>query len=279
VADNSTLPATGEVYRSEDRAGVKTQAVLLDAGGTGAESMVGSTNPLPVSGGAPQASSGSLTAAAATPTGVVNTTSVVVLDVSKVGNITIGVSGTYSLTLTFEFCMDGTGATWFPLQGVRASDGTLEADSGAMVNLIRGWEFAAPGGATYIRVRCSTFVSGSASVIVGGAGLAYDPAPAVTTTQSPTATNTLTGVSASATSVSLLAANSRRKGATIANSDTSVDLFIRLGASAAAISSGSYKVMLRGGQYYELPFGWTGAVQGIWRAATGFANVDEQLAP
>lgn len=33
MADNSTLPATGESIRDIDRAGVKTQVVALDGGG------------------------------------------------------------------------------------------------------------------------------------------------------------------------------------------------------------------------------------------------------
>lgn len=50
MADNTTLNSGtgGDTVRDIDRAGVKTQVVQLDAGGAAAESLVSSTNPLPV---------------------------------------------------------------------------------------------------------------------------------------------------------------------------------------------------------------------------------------
>lgn len=49
MADNTQVnTGTGDVIRDIDRAGVKTQIVGLDAGGSGAESLVSLTNPLPV---------------------------------------------------------------------------------------------------------------------------------------------------------------------------------------------------------------------------------------
>lgn len=49
MADNSDrTPGSGETIRTEDKSGVKTQVVLLDLGGSGAEALVGdSTNALP----------------------------------------------------------------------------------------------------------------------------------------------------------------------------------------------------------------------------------------
>jgi len=49
MADNSTLPATGEAIRDIDRSGVKTQVVALDTGGAASESLVSPTNPLATS--------------------------------------------------------------------------------------------------------------------------------------------------------------------------------------------------------------------------------------
>jgi hypothetical protein len=51
MSDNTqvNLGAGGDVIRDIDRSGVKTQVVQLDAGGTGAESLVSSTNPMPIS--------------------------------------------------------------------------------------------------------------------------------------------------------------------------------------------------------------------------------------
>lgn len=49
MADNSTLPATGDAIRDKDRSGVKTQIVGIDVGiGTGTEALMSSTNPMPV---------------------------------------------------------------------------------------------------------------------------------------------------------------------------------------------------------------------------------------
>ena len=48
MADNSTLPATGDVIRDIDKSGKKTQVVAIDLGGAGAESLL--TTALRVSG-------------------------------------------------------------------------------------------------------------------------------------------------------------------------------------------------------------------------------------
>lgn len=49
MADNTTLPGTGDIVRDLDRAGVKTQVMALDMGGADGESLLGPDNPLPVS--------------------------------------------------------------------------------------------------------------------------------------------------------------------------------------------------------------------------------------
>lgn len=46
MSNNSTLPASGDVIRSVDKAGVKTQVVTLDLGGSGAESLVAGSIPV-----------------------------------------------------------------------------------------------------------------------------------------------------------------------------------------------------------------------------------------
>jgi hypothetical protein len=46
MADNSTLPATGDAVRTVDKGGVKTQVVTLDLGGSGAESLVSGAVPV-----------------------------------------------------------------------------------------------------------------------------------------------------------------------------------------------------------------------------------------
>ncbi len=85
-----------------------------------------------------------------------------------------------------------------------------------------------------------------------------------------------TSVAGSATSVSLLAANNARKGATITN-DSSAVMYLKLGATA---STTSYTATLAGSTgapfaYYEVPFGYVGAIDAIWASATGNARITE----
>lgn len=86
-----------------------------------------------------------------------------------------------------------------------------------------------------------------------------------------TSTATLSNVSGSASSVNLLASNANRDGATIYNDSTAV-LYVKLGSTA---STSSFTVKVAAGGYYELPFGYTGTIDGIWSAANGSARVTE----
>lgn len=77
----------------------------------------------------------------------------------------------------------------------------------------------------------------------------------------PTAsTATVTSVNDSATNVTLKIANTSRKGLMITN-DSSARLHIKLGATATTTD---YTVSLTQHSYYEVPFGYTGNVDGIW---------------
>lgn len=90
------------------------------------------------------------------------------------------------------------------------------------------------------------------------------------------ATATLSNVAASATSVTILAANTARIGATVTN-DSSALIYIKFGTTA---STTSYTVVLAGAasapfSYYEVPAGYTGRIDAIWASATGNARVTE----
>lgn len=93
-------------------------------------------------------------------------------------------------------------------------------------------------------------------------------------TGAPSATATaLTNVTSSASSVTVLAANTSRKQATIYNESTSV-LYLKLNSVAA--SATSYTVQIAPSGYYELPSPvYTGLITGIWASANGFARVTE----
>jgi len=100
-----------------------------------------------------------------------------------------------------------------------------------------------------------TLLTAGLPVIIGGA-------PATPATSS---------VAGSATSVTLLAANASRRGATIFNDSTS-DLYIKLGATA---STTDFTIKVRQDDYYEVPFGYVGIIDGIWSSAAGDARITE----
>ena len=93
--------------------------------------------------------------------------------------------------------------------------------------------------------------------------------PATTNVNASSATPTT--IASSTTSAVLLAANAARKGATFWNSSTAI-LYLELGATATATA---WTVKLSPDGYYELPFGYTGVISGIWSAANGSCFVRE----
>lgn len=68
-----------------------------------------------------------------------------------------------------------------------------------------------------------------------------------------------------ATAAVLLAANANRKGATVYNNSVG-NVLIEFGA-APTLTGYAAKVNPNG--YYELPYGFTGEIQGLWDAAGG----------
>lgn len=94
-----------------------------------------------------------------------------------------------------------------------------------------------------------------------------------TTDQKP-GTGTQTSVAGSASDVTILAANTSRKGATISN-DSSAILYLLLGSGTS--STTNYSVKLFQDDVFELPAPvYTGIIKGIWASATGSARVTEQ---
>jgi hypothetical protein len=94
---------------------------------------------------------------------------------------------------------------------------------------------------------------------------------AIPVTAPTSSTGTQTSVTSSATTVTVLASNAARKGAVIFN-DSSKSLYIKFGATASLTS---FATQLRAGDSYEVPFGYTGIIDGIWASANGFARVTE----
>lgn len=80
-------------------------------------------------------------------------------------------------------------------------------------------------------------------------------------------------VASGTSSVSILAANGSRVGAVISNSDANA-LLLRLDGGAA--TTANYSVSVASGANYSVPFGYAGAITGIWAGdGGGHANVTE----
>lgn len=97
---------------------------------------------------------------------------------------------------------------------------------------------------------------------------------AVSATVTGCTTGTNSSVSDSASSVTILASNANRLGATISN-DSSAALYLLLGSTSASTTNYSARITQYG--YYEVPFGYTGQINGIWASDPndGAARVTE----
>lgn len=85
----------------------------------------------------------------------------------------------------------------------------------------------------------------------------------------------VTSVASSASSVSLIAANTRRAGVSVQNTSTAILYLLVGGGTATATTSHSVQIPSNG--YWEAPYGFTGALSGIWASANGSANITEYL--
>jgi hypothetical protein len=86
-------------------------------------------------------------------------------------------------------------------------------------------------------------------------------------------TGATTAVASLTTLQTILAANTARYGATVYNDDAN-SLYLLLGAGT--VTSSVYTVQIPGGGYYEVPYGFTGILTGLWAAdGAGSARVTE----
>jgi hypothetical protein len=91
----------------------------------------------------------------------------------------------------------------------------------------------------------------------------------------PAATSTTTSVTGAAASTLLKAANANRKGLIIANDSTAI-LYVLLGTGAASATNYTFSIPAKATTAADRTItGFTGAVQGFWPAANGFASVSE----
>lgn len=95
---------------------------------------------------------------------------------------------------------------------------------------------------------------------------------ATSTFVEPSTIGNPTSVASSASSVQLLAANSARRGYTLYNESTAILYLLNANANA---SISNYTLQIVAGGYYEMPFAYSGTVNGIWASANGFARIVE----
>lgn len=92
------------------------------------------------------------------------------------------------------------------------------------------------------------------------------------TKETRASSSAVTSVNDTASSTTLLAANANRLGATVYN-DSTVALYLKLGATASLTS---FTVKMAADSYYEVPFAYTGIIDGIWASdASGSARITE----
>lgn len=86
-------------------------------------------------------------------------------------------------------------------------------------------------------------------------------------------TGTLSVVASSATPVLILAGSADRKGAIITNTDENA---LHLLLASGVVSTTNFTVLIASNGSYEVPFGFTGSIAGIWAAdGAGSAMVTE----
>jgi hypothetical protein len=146
--------------------------------------------------------------------------------------------------------------------------GFVVADQGIPAALADRWPVTLTDGINSVAVKpASTAAATTDPALV----VAISPNNAITTSTAHSSTNNITNIAASTTNTLLLASNSIRLGATIYN-DSAALLYISLG-SVATLNDYTIKLFPLG--YYEVPYGFIGAVDGFWSSAIGFAKVGE----
>lgn len=106
------------------------------------------------------------------------------------------------------------------------------------------------------------------------AGTAIDPVFVSGSSGAGPTTGTSSQVAASLSAVTILAANTSRKGAGIYYDGAAI-LYLILSATTPTASIYTIKMGSGLATYYEPPANYTGIIRGIWSAAVGSADVTE----
>jgi hypothetical protein len=173
--------------------------------------------------------------------------------------------GTEATAQRVTIASDSTGVL-----SVDDNGSTLSVDDGAGSLTVDNPALSVVGGgaeATAQRVTIASDSTGVLSVDDNGGSLTVDGS--VTALDEDSSTGTHANVTGTGSSVALIASNANRKGATIYN-DSGVTAYVKLGTGA---SSTSFAVKMVDQSYYEVPFKYTGVIEGLW--ASGSIRVVE----
>lgn len=240
------------------------------------------------------------------------TTSVTATNCDGYATALVSINGTYgTATAVFEASDDG-GATWYSIGGSR-SDG-LVAQTGYTSQTNASIQWACPiSGNDSFRVRSTAVASGTVNVRISVSSIVTLPPTSVVTgagasgatavgnpvfvagwdgtssrglltdgngrlidAPQKSGTGTPTQVASSATAVTILASNAARLGGSVVNDSTAI-LYLILSATTPTTAVYTVALAAKGtvGSYYEIPFGYTGIIQGIWATANGNAVVTQ----
>jgi hypothetical protein len=204
-------------------------------------------------------------------TGTPTANSSVVLALEGCPTLTFSLTGTFGASMAVEKSFDG-GVTYYQTIAYAVPGSTLPKASTAVAStgLGKGVYVADSFGATHVRVRATSYSSGTVTVKMQGAttpGIVYsfavNPAPL-----NLTSTSNVSNVAGTTTSTSFLAFAANRSWFSIYN-DSTAALYVALGAAA---STSQFSVKLGPGGYYENST-FNGNVFGMWDTATGNARV------
>ena len=201
---------------------------------------------------------------AALPAGTNNIGDVDVLSVPAPLSTTGG--GTEAAALRVTVANDSTGVLSVDDNGGSLTvDGTVTANQGTAAATVGAWPIKVTDGTNTAAVKAAST-----------AAVAADPALVVALSPNDrslvAAAATLTNVASSASSVSLLAANTARRGLIVYN-DSTQTLYLKFGVTASTTSF-TYLMTPKSTLEMILPI-YQGAIDGIWAAANGSARITE----
>ena len=143
----------------------------------------------------------------------------------------------------------------------RAEKATLDQAMDAHPTRVSLWARASDGTLVPVAADSAGNLGGA-----GGGNPSGDGAVNTGTTTSVASVTTVGGVT-------ILVANTARYGASVFNDDANV-LYLLLGAGT--VSATVYTVQIPANGYYEVPYGFTGILTGLWSAdGSGSARVTE----